>query len=133
MNAIYVTMTSPTELIHLPVEISGEEKGCALFEIKGHVRPYMEEDLFFCVDFIEESFIGPKMMPILRRITMEADETGGGGTIHHTFDKMLWLSCNRSPIKELRTYISNASGNIPPFVNCHISCTLVVIPRFGYK
>lgn len=133
MNAIYVTMSSPNHLVHLPVEISGEDKGCALFEIRGQVRPYVDLDLYFCVDFIEDSCIGPKMMPILRRITLQPDSTRGGGTIDQTFDKMLWLSCNRSRIKELRTYISDASGNFPPFVDCHITCTLVIIPRFGYK
>ena len=133
MNAIYVTMSSPNHLVQLPVEISGEDKGCAVLEIQGHVWPYVEQDLYLCVDFIEESFIGAKMMPILRRITLEKDETGGGASIRRTYDKMLWLSCNRSTIKELRTYISDAWGNFPPFVDCHISCTLVIIPRFGYK
>ena len=129
MNAVYVTMTTPNQLVQLPTEISGDHKGCALFEITGNVYPYIDESLFICVDFIEESFIGPKMMPILRRIQFYPDKTGGGAIINHTFDKMLWVSCNRSWIKELRVYISDALGNRPPFVHCHISCTLVIIPH----
>ena len=129
MNAIYVTMTTPNQLVQLPIEISGDNKGCALFEVSGNVYPYIDDSLFICVDFIEESFIGSKMMPILRRIQLYPNRTGDGAIINHTFDKMLWISCNRSWIKELRVYISDAQGNHPPFISCHISCTLVIIPH----
>lgn len=129
MNTIYITMTSSHELVHLPIEISGHLKGCALFEINGTVYPHVDDVLYLCVDFIDESIIGSKMMPILRRIRLHRDMTGGGGFIDHTFNKMLWLSCNRTPIKELRVYISDAQGNLPPFVRCHINCTLVLIPH----
>lgn len=129
MNTIYVTMTSAHELVHLPVEISGFQKGCALFEISGNVYPYIDDVLYLCVDFIDESIIGPKMIPILRRIRLHPNKNGSGGFIDHTFNKMLWISCNRSPIKELRVYISDAQGNLPPFVDCHIKCTLVIIPH----
>ena len=131
MNAVYVDMNSPNHLVQLPIDISGDQKGCALFEISGRVYPHVDEAMFLCVDFIEESIIGRKMMPILRRILLHPDPLiSGGATIDHTFDKMLWVPCNRSKIKELRVYLSDARGNLPPFVRCHINCTLVIIPHW---
>lgn len=129
MNALYVNMSSPNQLVQLPIDISGDHKGCALFEIKGKVYPYLEDVLFLCVDFIEDSIVGQKMMPILRRIVLHPEVQGGGAIIDQTFNKMLWISCSRSKIKELRVYISDAQGNRPPFVRCQIDCTLVIIPH----
>ena len=126
MNAIYVNMSGPNQLVHLPIEISGHDRGCALFEITGSVHPYTDTPLYLCADFIQESFIGHKRIPILRRIKLQPNDTGGA-TLNETFNKMLWLSCNRTPIKELRTYISDAQGHIPPFEECKLSCTLVII------
>lgn len=137
MNVIYVHMNSISERIPLPIDIDVENKGCALFEIRGEVSPCITQPLFLCVDFIAESVVGEKMMPILRRIVVESpnkkkkDQCGkdGKGRIDHVFDKMLWLTCTRSPVKEFRIYISDAQGNQAPFLHCELDCTLVLIPH----
>ena len=127
MNVIYASMNSPDSRVDLPVELDMANKGCALFEVTGAVFPYTDEPLFLCVDYVDESFVGQRMMPILRRIQLKRVDSGG--TINHTFNKMLWVSCSRMRVKEFRLYISNADGNCPPFAKCHLNCTLVNIPN----
>ena len=130
MNVIYATMTSSNQSLALPMEIDMASHGCALFEIKGTVFPHKEVSLFLCVDFIEDSILGSRMMPILRRIQLTPNQyREGGAIIDQTFDKMLWLPCNRSPVRELRLYITDDRGNIIPFEETLISCTLVIIPH----
>ena len=135
MNVIYAHMNSTSEVIPLPVEMDLEHKGCALFEVHGEMFPCLPDPLFLCVDFIKESVVGEKMMPILRRLITQPVWEGGqcsatqGGQVNQVFDKMLWLACTRSPVKEFRLYISDARGNQAPFSRCQLDCTLVIIPH----
>lgn len=135
MNVIYARMNSPSEVIPLPVELELENKGCALFEIQGKVFPCVTQPLFLCVDFVRESIVGEKMMPILRRVmTQPLEETDQCSAVQEAhvdrvFDKMLWLACTRSPVKEFRLYISDAQGNRAPFLRCQLDCTLVILPH----
>lgn len=137
MNVIYARMQSTSEVIPLPIDIELEGKGCALFEVHGEVFPCVSQPLFLCVDFIRESIVGHKMMPILRRMMTQPLQEGGqcsagqGGQVNQVFDKMLWLTCTRSPVKEFRLYISDDQGNPAPFVRCQLDCTLVILPHVG--
>ena len=129
MNVIYVEMSSSNQRVTLPKTHDMEGKGCALFEISGRVAPYTDMPLFLCVDFIEESTVGGKTLPILRRIQLIPDDESPEASIDQVFHKMLWLPTSRDRVDELRVYISDEHGNIRSFDYCQISCTLVCIPH----
>ena len=107
-----------------------EGKGCVLFDIRGKVKPFTNEPLFLCADFVESSMVGSnKQMPILHKINLLKDETTGGGIIDPMYNKILWLPTNHSPLKEIQLYISDRHGRFAPLVDCNIDCTLVFIPH----
>ena len=71
-----------TEKVTFPIPLDMEGKGCALFEIRGEVKPFTNEQLFLCTDFVELSMVGSnKQMPILHKINLLKDESTGGGII----------------------------------------------------
>ena len=124
-------MRGITEKVTFPIPLDMERKRCTLFDIRGKVKPFTNEPLFLCTDFIESSMVGSnKQMPILCKINLLKDESmGGGGIIDPMYNKILWLPTNRSPLKEIRLYISNRHGRFAPLVDCNIDCTLVFIPH----
>ena len=119
-----------TEKVTFPTPLDMERKGCALFDIRGKVKPFTNEPLFLCADFIESSMVGSnKQMPILHKINLLKDESRGGGIIDPMYNKILWLPTNCSPLKEIQLYISNRHGRFVPLVDCNIDCTLVFTPH----
>ena len=92
-----------------------EGKGCAHFDIRGKVKPFTNEPLFLCTDFVEPSMVGSnKQMPILHNINLLKDELMGCGIIDPIYNKILWLPTNHSPLKEIRLYISDRHGRFAP-------------------
>ena len=75
------------------------------FDIRGKVKPFTNEPLFLCTDFIELSMVeSNKKMPILHKINLLKDESmgsGGGGITDPMYNKVLWLPTNCSPLKEI--------------------------------
>ena len=126
-------MRGITEKVTFPIPLDMERKGCALFDIRDKVKPFTNEPLFLCTDFIKSSMVGSnKQMPILHKINLLKDESmggGGGGIIDPMYNKILWLPTNRSPLKEIQLYISDRHGRFAPLVDCNIDCTLVFIPH----
>ena len=120
-----------TEKVTFPIPLDMERKGCALFDIRGKVKPFTNEPLFLCTDFIKLSIVGSnKQIPILHKINLLKDELmGGGGIIDPMCNKILWLPTNHSPLKEIQLYISDRHGRFAPLVDCNIDCTLVFIPH----
>ena len=96
-------MLGITEKVTFPIPLDMERKGCALFDIRRKVKPFTNEPLFLCVNFIESSMVGSnKQMPILHKINLLKDESmGGGGIIDPMYNKILWLPTNHSPLKEI--------------------------------
>ena len=87
-----------TEKVTFPIPLDMEGKGCALFDIRGKVKPFTNEPLFLCADFVEPSMVGSnKQMPILCNI----NELTGGGIIDPMYNEILWLPSNHSPLKEI--------------------------------
>ena len=102
MNYVYVFMHGITEKVTFPIPLEMERKGCALFYIRGKVKPFTNEPLFLCTDFIELSMVrSNKQMPILCKINLLKDESMGGGIIDPMYNKILWLLTNHSPLKEI--------------------------------
>ena len=97
-------MLGITEKVTFPIPLDMEKKGCTLFDIRGKVKPFTNEPLFLCANFIKSSMAGSnKQMPILRKINLLKDELmgGGGGIIDPMYNKILWLPTNCSPLKEI--------------------------------
>ena len=96
-------MRGITEKVTFPIPLDMERKGCTLFDIRGKVKPFINEPLFLCANFIESSMVGSnKQMPILRKINLLKDELmGGGGKMDPMYNKILWLPTNCSPLKEI--------------------------------
>ena len=102
MNCVYVFMHSFTEKVTFPIPLDMEGKGCALFDIRGKMKPFTNESLFLCTDFVESSMAGNnKQMPILHNINLLKDESTGCGIIDPIYNKILWLPTNCSPLKEI--------------------------------
>ena len=119
-----------TEKVPFPIPLDMERQGCMLFDIRGKVKPFTNEPLFLCANFIELSMVrSNKQMPILCKINLINDESMGGGIIDLMYNKILWLPTNCSPLKEIPLYISNRHGRFAPLVDCNIDCTLVFIPH----
>ena len=67
-----------------------EGKGCALFYIRGKVKPFTNNPLFLCADFVGLSMVeSNKQMPILCKINLLKDELMGGGIIDPMYNKIL--------------------------------------------
>lgn len=126
-------MDESSHNVILPAEIDIENNQCALFEISGNVFPNVQYPLYLCADFIEESIIGQKMMPILRTLSpttnQNEEDSAGEADIDHMYPELLWLSCNRTPLKEFRVYIVDGLGRKPPFKHMQLKCTLVFQPK----
>ena len=102
MNCVYVFVHGITEKVTFPIPLDVERKGYTLFDIRGKVKPFTNEPLFLCANFIESSMVGSnKQMPILCKINLLKDESTGGGIIDPMYNKMLWLPTNCSPSKEI--------------------------------
>ena len=130
METIYADLKSTSETLACTVSVPSEGRGCGLMEIRGRVWPHSNEPMFLCCDFIVTSLVGShsKRLPILRRIYFE-EGPASWGVINKTYGKMLWLSTNRFPLKELRVYLTDVRGNPAPFQKCQLNCTLVIIPH----
>ena len=95
-------MRSITEKVAFPIPLDMDGKRCALFDIRGKVKPFTNEALFLCTDFVESSMVvSNKQMPILHNINLLKDESMGCGTIDPIYNKILWLPTNHSPLKEI--------------------------------
>ena len=91
-----------TEKVTFPIPLAMEGKGCALFDITGKVKPFTNEPLFLCADFIKSSVVGSKkQMPLLHKINLLKDELMEGGIVDSMYNKILWLPTNCSPLKEI--------------------------------
>ena len=73
-----------------------DRKGRVLFDIRGKVKPFTNEPLFLCANFIESSMVGSyKQMPILCKINLLKDESTGDGIIDPMYvmtDNLLCLT-----------------------------------------
>ena len=91
-----------TEKVTFPIPLDMEGKGCAHFDIRGKVKPFTNEPLFLCTDFVKLSMVGSnKQMPILHNINLLKDELMGSGIIDPIYNNILWLPTNHSPLKEI--------------------------------
>ena len=91
-----------TEKATFPIHLDMEGKGCALFDIRGKVKPFTNEPLFLFTNFVKPSMAGSdKQMLILCNINLLKDESMGGGIIDPMYNKILWLPTNHSPLNEI--------------------------------
>ena len=130
MNCIYIFLHGITEKVTFAIPLDMRRKVCALFDIRGKVKPFTDGPLSLCINFIELSTVrSNKQMPILCKINLLKDELMGGGIIDPMYNKILWLPTNHSPLKEIQLYITNRHRRFAPLVDCNIDCTLVFIPH----
>ena len=72
-------MCGITEKVTFPIPLDMERKGCMLFDIRGKVKPFTNEPLFLCTNFIVSSMVrSNKQMPSLHKINLLKDESMGG-------------------------------------------------------
>lgn len=121
MEVVYTRMNSSETTINLPRHIYLENMGCALFEMKGQIKP-STDSLFLCADFIQESSVGSHILTVLRRLDVDEE-----GFINKAYDRLLYLPCNGKYISDIKLFITDEQGHIPSFNNCHLDCTLLFI------
>ena len=130
MNAVYFSMNKTSETINLPIELDMGNKDVLLFEVDGTVHPYTRGQLFLCADFVESSIVNSNLqMPILRQINLRKRGKKLNIVVDSIYTKILWIPANRTPVKEIRVYLTYEHGNAPPFTNCNITGMLICIPH----
>ena len=125
MNCVYVDMRTSSESTPLPATLDvGLNSRCGLFEITGKVFPCPKIPVNLCADFVDVSLVGKNVFPVLRRIKFTQSKDGGG-SIRKMFHPVLWVPIVRSPLDEIRLYITDDEGDLVPFDSCKLTCTLV--------
>ena len=75
---------------------------CTFFDIRGKEKPFTNELVFLCANFVKPSMVrSNKQMPILHNINLLKDESTRGGIKDPMYSKILWLPTNHSPLKEI--------------------------------
>ena len=130
MNAIYINMDSSTFWQSLPSPLEVENMECGILELMAKVSPAPKKEVFLCADFADTSIVGDNVMPILRRIkfTQMKDKSGA---CKKMFNPVLWVPIVRSPLNEIRLYITDGEGDLFPFDSCMLSCTVVARRRIS--
>ena len=108
MNVVYYSMNKMNETINLPIELDMRNKGISLFEVNGTVHPYTWGQLFLCTDFVESSIVNSNFqLPILRWINLRKRGKKPDIVIDPIYTKILWIPANRTPVKEIRVYLTD--------------------------
>lgn len=128
MNAIYVNMDSSTYWQSLPTPLEVKNMECGIMELTAKVSPAPKKEVYFCADFADNSVAGNNVMPILRRLkfTQMKDKSGA---CKKMFNQILWVPIVRTPLNEIRLYITDEEGHLVPFDSCMLTCTLVARKR----
>lgn len=127
---LYLKLKTETQAFPLPQTLATEGFKCAVLELKGTISPWKKEnDLFLCGNFLSESIIQGKSLPILRRIYFEDKNLHNFQNINVKFEKLLWVDVSRKKIDEVKLYLCDDEGRIPSFTEVALSCTLVCIPH----
>ena len=122
MNVIYLQLTSANQLITLPVPLDfSHNGGCKLFEVSGWLKPYMNDGLYLCADYVQPSILGDKLISILRKNPNNAQVS----LVNQEAKEMLWLPAERSHIDEFWVYIMDSKGETPTLETCKLSCSLL--------
>lgn len=136
MEAIYLSINEPDQVLILPTTLNLEEYGCALVEAGGTFEPYSGRPLFLCCDFVRPSVVGSRLLPVLRRLPVARLKKNDGKTVGKfdgSFEKMLWFPLTRSELGEVRLYITDKRGERVSFDRINLNCTLVCIPKQDCK
>ena len=93
MNVIYLQLTSANQLIKLPVAVDfAHSGGCTLFEVSRWIKPYMNETLYLCADYVQPTILGKKLIPILRKSKIKRNPNNAQvALVNQEAKEMLWL------------------------------------------
>lgn len=140
METTYQKMKLAHKSTQLARHICLPDMGCALFEIKGKIKPIppSDLDLFLCTDFVQESSVDnfdentkeitSRTLTILRRLDFQPLTSHPNyAEINENYQKLLWLPCFKKYLSEIKLFISDEKGNIPSFEFCELTCTLLFI------
>ncbi len=105
---------------------------CGLFNVNGKIQlqnknPSEEEQrLFLCSDLCaSSSFVsGKSKRPILRQLLVKKN-----GTVNMNIQNVLWLDTTSKVLRNVRMYITDGTGKIPPVEKCTLECTVLVFPK----
>jgi hypothetical protein len=86
---------------------------CALAEI--FFDADVTENLFLYCDICEYSYVGSKLLPVLRLVNHNSIE----------FYNLIYMKVNNKEINRLRLYIRDKKNNIPSLDVKEVNCTLV--------
>ena len=124
MNAVYLSTTGDTTTV-LPTPLEVQGYGCGLIEISGKTIPKNENgNLYLCCNIVEESFVGPIKMPVLRFM-----KRSQSGNVNSTINHVIWLKVMRPTITSIRLYIADATGQVVSLRDTKVECTLLFIPH----
>ena len=127
MNIVYLQLMSANQLFKLPMTLSFEENvGCTLFEASGWLKPYFSDPLYLCVDCVQHSVLGDKLIPVLMKLKIKRNPSDNEvSVIYQEAKEMLWLPATRDELDEICMYITDAKGNIPSLKSCKLYCLLL--------
>lgn len=138
-TTLYLNLNEVDSTVELPLTLHLKDKGIALVDITSDCSPrYKKKNLYLCCDFIEPSILQgdqtTNVYPILRMLTSKAAKNGKGDPIdkiREIYAKLIFVECNREEVTNIRMYVIDEDGNLPPFTSCQLKCTLLIIPRNG--
>ena len=101
--------------------------GCTLFKVSRWIKPYMNETLYLCADYVQPSILGNKLIPVLRKFKIKRNPNNAqGALVNQEAREMLWLSFEGNHIDEFRVYIMDSEGKIPTLESCMLNCSLLI-------
>ena len=96
------------------------------FEDKGWLKPYFSDPLHLCVDYVQHSVLGDKLIPVLMKLKIKRNPSDNEvSVIYQEAKEMLWLPRPRNELDEICMYITDAKGNIPSLKSCKLYWSLL--------
>lgn len=118
---------SGDSVTYLAETLEIEGYGCGLIDVQGRLvtEKKVNESLFLCCDFCEDSFVDESKLPILRQMKKNQNNVSIKDINH-----VVWVKISRYSIRKVRLYICDKFGNIPSFKSGSLQCSLLLIPSW---
>ena len=77
-------------------------------------------EIFICCDICQETFVGGKELPLLRRIILDGEKE----STNIIFTSPYYIPVKTSQLQQIQIYIKDRSGNLVSFQQEQVSLTL---------
>ena len=71
-----------------------ENVGCTLFEASGCFKPYFSDPLYPCMDYVQHSVLGDKLIPVLRKLKIKRNPSDNEVSVTYQEAKEMLVTNN---------------------------------------